>query len=47
MATIPLEDSFTDILGKAQRGLKLSDDTLAQRAAVSAAELQRVKAGGG
>jgi len=45
MATIPLEDSFTDILGKAQRGLKLSDETLAQRAGVSIAELHRVKGG--
>jgi len=45
MATIPLEDSFTDILGKAQRGLKLSDEAMAQRAGVTVDELQRVKGG--
>jgi glyoxylase-like metal-dependent hydrolase (beta-lactamase superfamily II) len=45
MAAIPLEDTFTDILGKAQRGLKLSDDDLARRAGVSVAELGRVKSG--
>src|SRR5262245_56279628 len=45
MAKIPLEDSFTDIIGKAQRGLKLSDDQLSQRAGVSSADLQSVKAG--
>ena len=28
MTTIPLEDNFNDILGKAQRGFKLSDDQL-------------------
>jgi len=45
MPSIPLEDSFTDILGKAQRGLKLSDEAVAQRAGVSVAELQRAKGG--
>jgi hypothetical protein len=25
MGSIPLEDNFNDIVGKAQRGLKLSD----------------------
>lgn len=45
MATIPLEDNFTDIIGKAQRGLKWSDDELADRADVSLTELGRVKAG--
>jgi glyoxylase-like metal-dependent hydrolase (beta-lactamase superfamily II) len=45
MAAIPLEDTFTDILGKAQRGLKLSDDELARRAGVAVAELGRVKSG--
>jgi hypothetical protein len=45
MATLPLEDNFTDILGKAQRGLKLSDDVLARRADVSLPALQRVKSG--
>ena len=45
MATIPLEDSFTDILGKAQRGLKLPDDQLAARAGISVDDLTRVKSG--
>ena len=45
MANIPLEDNFTDILGKAQRGFKLNDEDLARRAGVSPDELQRVKAG--
>jgi glyoxylase-like metal-dependent hydrolase (beta-lactamase superfamily II) len=45
MATIPLEDSFTDIVGKTQRGLKLSDEPLALKAGISLDELARVKAG--
>ena len=45
MATIPLEDSFTDILGKTQRGLKLSDETVAKAAGVSVQDLQGAKGG--
>ena len=45
MAKIPLEDNFTDIVGKAQRGLKLSDDQLSERAGVSVAEVQAIKNG--
>jgi hydroxyacylglutathione hydrolase len=45
MATIPLEDSFTDILGKTQRGLKLADDALARSAGVTVEELHRAKGG--
>ena len=45
MANIPLEDSFTDIIGKAQRGFKLSDEDLARRAGVSPDELKRIKTG--
>lgn len=45
MARIPLEDNFTDIIGKAQRGLKLTDAQLSQQSAVSPAQLQAVKAG--
>ena len=45
MATIPLEDSFADIIGKAQRGLKLSDDQLAAKAATTVDELNRMKSG--
>jgi hydroxyacylglutathione hydrolase len=45
MSAIPLEDNFTDILGKAQRGLKLEDEELASRAGVSVADLKRIKEG--
>src|SRR6266508_1122331 len=45
MATIPLEDSFTDILGKTQRGLKLADDVLARSAGVTVEELSRARRG--
>jgi glyoxylase-like metal-dependent hydrolase (beta-lactamase superfamily II) len=42
---IPLEDNFNDVLGKAQRGLQLSDEQLAQKAAVSVSDWTRVKEG--
>jgi glyoxylase-like metal-dependent hydrolase (beta-lactamase superfamily II) len=43
---IPLEDNFTDIIGKARRGLKLTEDgPLATRAGVSAADLGKVTSG--
>jgi glyoxylase-like metal-dependent hydrolase (beta-lactamase superfamily II) len=42
---IPLEDTYTDILGKAMRGLKLDDQTVAQRAGVGLPELQALRAG--
>ena len=45
MSQIPLEDNFTDVIGKAQRGLKLSDEDLAGRAGISVAELSRLKSG--
>jgi glyoxylase-like metal-dependent hydrolase (beta-lactamase superfamily II) len=45
MARIPLEDNFDDVINKTQRGLKISDADLAQRAEVSAADLQAVKGG--
>jgi hydroxyacylglutathione hydrolase len=43
--SIPLEDSFNDILGKAQRGLQFSDDALAGKAGITVADLARVKGG--
>lgn len=43
--TIPLEDSFADIIGKAQRGLKISDANLASRSGVSEADLAQAKDG--
>lgn len=45
MARLPLEDNFTDVIAKAQRGLKISDEQLAERAEVSLADLTAVKSG--
>jgi 3-hydroxyisobutyrate dehydrogenase-like beta-hydroxyacid dehydrogenase/glyoxylase-like metal-dependent hydrolase (beta-lactamase superfamily II) len=45
MPTIPLEDSFTDILAKTQRGRKLTDEQLAAIAGVRPDELAAVKGG--
>lgn len=45
MPRIPLEDNFDDVINKAQRGLKISDEDLAKRAEVSAEDLAAVKAG--
>ncbi len=45
MARIPLEDNFDDVINKAQRGLKIPDAELAQRAGVSDADLAGVKQG--
>jgi hydroxyacylglutathione hydrolase len=42
---IPLEDNFNDVLGKAQRGLQLSDEQLAQKAGVCVSDLTRAKEG--
>src|SRR5688572_26639277 len=45
MARIPLEDNFNDVINKAQRGWKISDEDLAKRAEVSLEDLAAVKAG--
>lgn len=45
MARIPIEDNFNDVIQKAQRGLKISDEALCTRAEVSIADLQAVKEG--
>lgn len=45
MPRIPIEDNFNDIISKAQRGLKVSDEELCKRAEVSADDLAAVKAG--
>lgn len=42
---IPLEDTAADILGKAQRGLGLSDSQLAERTGLSADRLRRAREG--
>jgi glyoxylase-like metal-dependent hydrolase (beta-lactamase superfamily II) len=45
MANIPLEDSFADVIGKAQRGLKITDDTLSARAGISVEQITKLKSG--
>lgn len=42
---IPLEDNFADILSKAQRGLRLSDTELAEKARVSSQKIRELRAG--
>src|SRR5580704_11232076 len=41
----PLEDSFSDVIGKAQRGWKMSDEDLAKQAGVSPEQLTTAKEG--
>jgi glyoxylase-like metal-dependent hydrolase (beta-lactamase superfamily II) len=43
--TIPLEDFFNDIVGKAMRGLGLADSAVAEKAGVSAADVQSLREG--
>src|SRR5258706_1682053 len=45
MKRIPLEDNYTDVVGKAQRGLGLADETLAQKAGISVPDLAALKNG--
>ena len=45
MPRIPIEDTFTDVIAKAQRGLGISDKELCALAEVSAEDLRAVKAG--
>lgn len=42
---IPLEDNFADIIGKAQRGLRLSDTELAEKARVSSQQIRKLREG--
>ena len=42
---IALEDGFADIIGKAQRGLRLSDIELAERARVSSQKIRKLREG--
>jgi len=44
---IPLEDLFEDIIGKAQRGVKLSDDEVAAKAGFTSSALNRLRTGSG
>lgn len=45
MPRIPLEDNFNDVIGKAQRGLQLTDEALAEKAGVTVDEVKAVKNG--
>jgi hydroxyacylglutathione hydrolase len=44
---VPLEDFFSDIITKAQRGLRLDDSSLARRARLEPDEIERLKTGSG
>ena len=43
--TIELEDNVGDIVGKAQRGLRIADSELAKKAGVSADQLRKIRDG--
>ena len=45
MNPIPLEDNFTDVIGKAQRGLQIGDEQLGAKAGVTTSDIVRVKEG--
>ncbi|MEA3189238.1 MAG: hydroxyacylglutathione hydrolase [Chthoniobacter sp.] len=40
---IPLEDNFSDIIGKAQRGLRISDSELAAKTGIGIEAIQRLR----
>ncbi|HEX4083407.1 MAG TPA: MBL fold metallo-hydrolase [Chthoniobacteraceae bacterium] len=42
---IPLEDNFADIIGKAQRGLSISDNTVAAKTGLDVEAVLRLRAG--
>src|SRR5882724_10248734 len=42
---IPLEDNVGDIIGKAQRGLRISDSELAEKARISSQEVRELQEG--
>ena len=42
---IPLEDNFSDIIGKAQHGLRISDTELAEKARVSSQKIRKLRDG--
>src|ERR1700730_10821830 len=43
--TIPLEDNVSDVVGKAQRGLGISDSQLAERAGITAGKVRSLRSG--
>jgi hydroxyacylglutathione hydrolase len=42
---IPLEDNFTDIIGKAQRGLGISDSQLAEKSKLPVERIRQLRDG--
>src|SRR5256885_16717260 len=42
---IPLEDNVADIIGKAQRGLRISDSELAEKARVDPEKIRKLRKG--
>jgi len=42
---IPLEDNFTDVIGKAQRGLEISDSELAEQAGLDVSAIRKLRGG--
>jgi glyoxylase-like metal-dependent hydrolase (beta-lactamase superfamily II) len=42
---MPLEDNFTDVIGKAQRGLGISDSALAKHSGISVETIRKLKSG--
>jgi hydroxyacylglutathione hydrolase len=42
---VPLEDNVGDIIGKAQRGLRISDSELAERARLSSGKIRQLREG--
>jgi hydroxyacylglutathione hydrolase len=43
--SVPLEDNFTDVIGKAQRGLEISDSDLAKEARLDASMIRKLRRG--
>lgn len=43
--SIPLEDNFTDVIGKAQRGLETSDSDLAEQTQLDASAIRKLRGG--
>src|SRR5437762_11290448 len=42
---VPLEDNFSDVIGKAQRGLEISDSDLAEKARLDASTMRKLRGG--
>ena len=43
--SIPLEDSFIDIISKGQRGLSINDEALSPKSGLAVAEIAKLKSG--